>query len=48
MEKEKNTIKKDAKEPKQSYTTPKLMIHGTLEEITKAKTVGTTDGGKSH
>jgi hypothetical protein len=43
MKKEKDTIKKDPKEPKKSYATPKLIVHGTLEEITK-KIGGVTDG----
>ena len=51
MGKEKDTIKKDLKEPKQSYTTPKLIVHGTLEEITKSPKVGGASDGqgtKSH
>ena len=49
MGKEKDRIKEDPKEPKQSYITPKLIVHGTLEEITK-KIGGVTDGAgtKSH
>jgi len=51
MGKEKDTIKRDPKEPRRPYSTPKLIVHGTLEEITKSpKGSGLTDGGtsKSH
>jgi len=51
MGKEKDTIKRDAKEPRRPYSTPKLIVHGTLEEITKSPKVGgSTDGPgtKSH
>ncbi len=49
MKKKRDTIKEDPKEPKQPYITPKLIVHGTLEEITK-KIGGVTDGQgtKSH
>lgn len=49
MEKGKDKIKKDPKQSRKPYLTPQLIVHGTLEGITK-KIPGHTDGAgtKSH
>lgn len=41
--KKQNLFEKDA-QPKESYVTPKLIVHGRVEDITEAAGIGTADG----
>jgi hypothetical protein len=46
-EKKKGTTKADS--GKKAYRTPKLVVHGDLRDVTRAKTGGANDGsGKPH